>query len=82
MKSFGSKKLCNCLQCLGFLPTPQIGTSHIKYKIPSDKKAPIGVRPFIIVQLGKKTYHPHARSRYISQIKRLGFSKEEVIRYL
>lgn len=82
MKSFGSKELCQCLRHLGFSPEPQKGTSHIKYSIPENKKTLSGVRPFIIVQLGRKSYHPHARSRYVSQIKRLGFSKKEIMKHL
>jgi len=82
MKSFGSRKLCKCLKSLGLSPAPQKGTSHIKYKISPNKKLPSGIRPFIIVQIGKKSYHSHARSRYISQIKRLGFSKKEITKHL
>ncbi len=79
MKSFGSKELCGCLKTLKFNPGSQNKTSHVKYKIPPNKKCPPGVRPFIMVQLGRKSYHPHARSRYISQIKRFGFTKKEIL---
>ncbi|MFH1289496.1 MAG: hypothetical protein ABIH88_02130 [Patescibacteria group bacterium] len=64
---------------LNFSIQPQKGTSHIKFRIPSDRKTPPGARSFIVVQLGRKSFHPHARSRYISQIKQLGFAKKEIL---
>lgn len=76
--SFGSRELCKCLECLGFRQQPQKATNHVKYEAPSNKKVPPGVRPFIIVILGRKSYDPHTRTRYLRQIKNLGFSEKEI----
>ncbi len=81
-KIFGSKELCNCLIKLGFLPKPQNASSHQKYSIPLGLKPPQGLRPFIIVILGKNKYDPHTCSSYVSQIKRLGIDFEKIIEYL
>jgi len=73
-KSFGTKDLRKCLKKLGFIPKG-IRSSHVKY---CHKEKKVGSNPFIIVQLGKKTYGKNASSRYISQVKQFGFSKEEI----
>lgn len=77
-KAYGSRELVKCLQCLGFSPKPQRATSHIKYIPPRHKKINPNIRPFLIVQLGRKTYDPHAQTRYIRQIMNFSFSKEEI----
>lgn len=77
-KSFGSKELQKCLNKLGFVPKG-IKSSHIKYYHTESR---VGSKPFIIVQLGKKTYGKNASNRYLSQIKRFGFTKEEIEKYL
>ncbi len=74
--AFGSKELCKCLIKLGFKEKPQKATSHQKFH--SAKVPPVGVHPFITVILGRKSYDPTTRSRYITQIKRLGFTKKEI----
>ena len=76
MKSFGSKDLINCLLCLGFTPTKSTGSSHIKYKC--TKSVEKGTRSFIEVILNVKTYDPTTRGRYLTQIKRLGYSLKEI----
>lgn len=79
MKSFGSRELCKCLKTLKFIPKPQSKSSHVKYGAPPGIDCPPGMRPFMVVQMGRKTYHPHTRSRYISEIKKFGFKKEEIL---
>ena len=80
--SFGSKELCKCLLCLGFKPKPQKASSHVKYRVPPDKEASCGNRPFVTVILGRKTYDPTTRGRYMTQIKQKGFSKKEILKCL
>ncbi len=80
-QSFGSKELSKCLTKLGLEPQRGIGSSHTKYKLKS-KKVPVGMRPFIIVIEGRKTYDPHTASSYLRQIRNLGFSAEEIIENL
>jgi len=80
--SFGSHQLCECLEQLGFKPLLQKATSHVKYKPPVGIDPVHGQRPFIMVQLGFKTYDQNACSRYISQIKSFGFNREEIIKHL
>lgn len=82
MKLFGSNDLCKCLKRLAFTPLPQNGTSHVKYKVLPDIKTTPGIRPYIIVILGRKTYDRNTCSSYITQLKRLGFSKEDIIKNL
>ena len=74
MKSFGSKELERCLLKLGFIPKG-IQSSHVKYY---HKKGRTGSKPFMIVQLGKKSYGKNAANRYVSEIKKFGFAKEEI----
>jgi len=80
--SFGSRQLCKCLEQLGFKSLPQKATSHVKYEPPKGIDPLHGQRPFIMVQLGIKTYDQNACSRYISQIKFFDFSREEIIKLL
>lgn len=80
--NFGSRELGIVLECLGFIPRAQHSSSHQKYKIPQGKKMPVGLRPFIIVILGRKAYDPHTQSSYLRQIKNLGFSEEEIVKCL
>ena len=80
--SFGSSQLCRCLEQLGFKLLVQKATSHVKYRPPPGINPADGQRPFIMVQLGFKAYDQNACSRYISQIKSFGFSREEIIKLL
>lgn len=81
-KSFGSRELYKCLIKLGFNPLAQKGTSHLKFSPPKGKVVSQGTRPFMIIQLNIKTYDPHSASRYINQIMKFGFSKEEIYKNL
>lgn len=74
--SFGSKELINCLLCLGFTKKRSTGSSHSKYSSP--KKVAMGMRPFITVILNRKVFDPHTQSSYLLQIKKLGFSAEDI----
>ena len=76
--SFGSRDLRKCLECLGFKEQPSVGSSHLKYTVPKEKSTKVGIRPFFIVILGKKTYDPNTASKIIKQIIRLGFTTEEI----
>lgn len=79
MKIFGSKELLKCLKCLGFAPRPKIASAHVKFDPPKEKKENKTDYPFIMVQLGRKTYDKNACARYITQIKRFGFTKKEIM---
>ncbi len=79
--SFGTKELIKCLIHLDFKEQPNSGTSHVKYKSPMTP-TDLNIRPFIIVQLGRKVYDKHTQSRYIRQILRLGFDKVSVLNAL
>lgn len=79
-KSFGSREFEKCVRALGFT-LKHISSSHAKYIPPPAKNSP-GIRPFFIIQLGRRTYDPHSANRYISQLKGFGFTKEEIERNL
>ncbi|EKE15128.1 MAG: hypothetical protein ACD_12C00136G0002 [uncultured bacterium] len=76
-RSFGSKQLVRCLESFGFIFNRQ-GSSHAIYNCPVNHQPPVGVRPYMTVQLGRKAYDPHSANRYISEIKKFGFSKKEI----
>jgi len=80
-KSFGTKELCKCLEKLGFT-CKGIKSSHVKFNLPKNRKISAGLRPFMIVQLGKKNYDSYIANRYVSELKKLGFNKEEIEKYL
>ena len=74
-KAFGSKELIKCIGKLGF--TYQgMSSSHSIYKPPAGKENSEH-RP-LPIQVGKKSFDPHSRARYISEIKSYGFTKEEI----
>ncbi len=75
--SFGAKQLIECLKCLGFI-YKSTAASHQKYVPPSTWIPILGVRPFMMVQMGKKTYVPNSASRYISELKKMGFSEAKI----
>lgn len=76
--SFGSSGLVRCLEKLCFLPQPNNGSSHVKYRVPEGTNITAGTRPFIIVIMGRKQYDPHTASSYVTQITRLGFTKKQI----
>ena len=79
--NFGSSDLVKCLYSLGFTPLKQNSTSHQKFRPPGEKQKNIpGQYSFIMVQLGQKEFDPHARTRYIRQIMRFGYTEKEVIK--
>lgn len=78
MKAFGSRELERCIKKLGFTFDSISSSHHAKYNSPLDKKVPIGQYPFFQFQLGRKTYDPHSANRYITQLKKFGFTKEEI----
>ena len=79
MKNFGTKDLCKCLENLGFtFDEHQTSNHHYKYSAPKGHIVPKGLRPFMMVQIGQKVFRPHSCSRYITEIKQLGFTKEEI----
>ena len=82
MKSFGSKELVKCLDKLGFKAKSQNATSHLKFSAPDGCQINIGDRDFIIVQMNRKEFDPHARTRYVAQIKKFGFSENEILKNL
>ena len=78
MKAFGSKELESCVKKLGFTFDSISSSHHAKYTPPEGINTQIGDYPFFQFQLGRKTYAPHSANRYITQLKRFGFSKEEI----
>lgn len=76
-KSFGSREINKCLRKLGFTLN-RVSSSHAIYNAPVGKKPLINFRPFMTIQLGRKTYDPYSTNRYISQIKKFGFTKNEI----
>ena len=76
-KSFGSANLKKCVEHLGFA-FHSSNSSHLKYYPPKGKDAPAGVRPFFTFQLGRRVYDPYSANRYISQLKKFGFTKKEI----
>ena len=81
-KLFGSADLCHCLMKLGFQASKQSSSSHIKFFPPSIHKIPIGIRPFMIVQINKKQFDKHTCSRYIIELVRMGFERKEILNAL
>lgn len=77
-KIFGTKELQECLIKLGFIPKDS-NSSHIKYYHQEGKA---GQYPFIMIQAGKKTYGTNSCNRYIQEIKKFGFSKKDIEKYL
>lgn len=76
-KSFGSKELVKCVEEFGF-KYHSANAHHVKYYPPSGKVPPGGIRPFYMIQLGRKTYDPVSAARYISELKKFGYTKEEI----
>ncbi len=77
MKSFGSKELIKCLVKLKFTPEPQVGSRHRKYTSPN--KVEKGSRPFFIVIQGRKEYDRVTQKKIINQVKKLGFSEDQIM---
>jgi len=75
MKAFGSRDLIRCVECLGFKFNRQ-SSHHLIYEPPKNRQNPEH-RPYSI-QIGKKSYIPHSRSRYISELKSYGFTKDQI----
>jgi len=79
-KAFGSKELLECLLSLGFTPkdTNSRNSSHVKYLPPTGHQPPVGMRPYMMVQLGRKCYDGQDCDRYVSQIKKFSFTKKQI----
>jgi len=82
MKQFGSNELERCVKKLGFTFDSISSSHHAKYYPPDGKNTSIDNYPFFQFQLGRKNYDPHSASRYLSQLKKFGFTKEEILKYL
>lgn len=74
-KAFGTKDLVRALQQLGFRYI-RGSSSHDIYNPPSGKHN-LQNRP-LPLKVGVKSYDPHSRARYISEIKSYGFTKDEI----
>ena len=77
MKSFGSRELIKCVEKLGFEYKRQ-SSSHLIYHPPRGSKSMTISKNILPIQIGRKTYDKNAQSRYVSQIKSFGFTKEEI----
>lgn len=78
MKGYGSKELERCVKSLGFTFDSISSNHHAKYNLPAGRTVIVGYYPFFQFQLKRKTYDKNAQHRYITQLKRLGFTKEEI----
>ena len=78
MKSFGSKDLEEFVRKFKFTFHSISSSHHAKYYPSKNRISTDPSRPFFQFQLGRKSYDPHSASRYVSQLKRLGFTKEEI----
>lgn len=76
-KAFDSKELIKCVEKFGFTFNSS-NSHHSKCYPPLGKLPPSGIRPFYMIQLGRKTYDPVSASRYISELKKFGYTKEEI----
>ncbi len=72
----GTKELISLLKCLGYIPAPQVGSSHLKCVCPH--AVPKGERPFIIVIQNERKYDPIIVKEKLKQIRIHGFSKEQI----
>ena len=77
MKSFGAKELISCLLRLGFAQQRQVGSRHLKFKCP--KKHVAGERPFVEVLQGKSEYDRVTQNKIINNLKKHGFTMEQII---
>lgn len=82
MKAYGSSELEKCVKKLGFTFDSISSSHHAKYIPPTGRDPLPGIRPFFTFQLGRKTYDPNSANRYITQLKHLGFTKEEIEKFL
>lgn len=76
MKSYGTRELISLLDALGYKKGKQIASRHVKYNCPN--KVEHGVHPFILVMQGRSQFDPYWQREYIKQIKRHGFTQEEI----
>lgn len=76
-KAFGTKALANCIIGLGFTYR-RSNNSHDIYDPPKGHLSPKGTRPFFAIQFGQKTYDSYICNRYISELKKFGFTKKEI----
>lgn len=76
MKTYGTRELVAALTCLGYTKGKQIASRHLKYFPPN--KIEKGTMPFILVMQNRKVFDPHWQRTYITQIKRHGFTKEQI----
>lgn len=76
-RTFGSNKLIKCLKILGFTYHSH-SASHEKYRPPIGYPKDKRLRPFLEVQIGRKDYVQHSCSRYIGQIKAMGFTQKQI----
>ena len=74
---FDSKDFTRCLLNLGFVFYSQ-SSSHEKYNAPTGYPKDKGLRPFMIIQSAKSDYCKHSCSRYISELKAMGFTQDQI----
>jgi len=79
-RQFGTKELTSCLINLGFYldPNKSNHSHHVKYLAPKHKILSKEIRPFIVVQLGQKTYYKQAAQGYLREIRRFGFTTKDI----
>lgn len=75
-KSWGSRELVQCVECLGFEFKRQ--TRHLIYAPPKGRTSTTINKNLLPIKGEVKSYDPNSRSRYITQIKSFGFTKEEI----
>ena len=77
-KLFGYKELVSCLIKLGFKKHKIYSSSHQKYDAPSSCTVTTGQRPFITAVFCRKPYSKHTCSGYMSQLRKMGYTDDEI----
>lgn len=78
---FGSIEFYQCVVDLG-CKVDRCSSSHILFNLPLNHKLPLGERPYITIQMGKKQFDKHECNRYITQLVRKGFDRAKILELL
>ena len=78
MKSFDTRDEVRCLLSLGYKKAPQVGSRHLKYVPPADTNKTTSMPPFMLIMQGKKDVDPKHQKNFIRDLKRHGFSDDQI----
>lgn len=79
---FGSRELLKFAKKNKMIVAPNAGTSHKKFIINNPDVSFKGQRTFLTIILNKKEYDKSTCSSYRRQLRELGFSKQDIEKYL